>query len=263
MSRSRWDATSTVAAVILGCGLLFAAPPPHAVQDGVKFFDITPDNDGPMAGQPAIGVPDCPDPYASGRNGGRVNGLVGVPGDANTYFAASEVGGLFKSGNGGASWKHLDGHVPATTWDVAVAPGGQRVYATSFYDGRRVPLTGLEMSTDGGTTELLPVVPRVVSQTFELVVVTTSSFNATTIDPKLAQVGNTSGVIDALQNRTADVNGDGRPDLVVSYSVAAARRVQSVSGPKSPLAFRYGARDGTGWLVSDISKLGSPLVSGP
>jgi len=152
MRRSRWDATSTVAAVILGCGLLFAAPSPHAVQDGVKFFDITPDNDGPMIGQTAIGVPDCPDPCASGRNGGRVNGLVGVPGDANTYFAASEVGGLFKSGNGGASWEHLDGHVPATTWDVAAAPGGQRVYATSFYDGRRVPLTGLEMSTDGGAT---------------------------------------------------------------------------------------------------------------
>ncbi|HYS05156.1 MAG TPA: hypothetical protein VEW47_08175 [Candidatus Dormibacteraeota bacterium] len=83
-----------------------------------------------------------------------------------------------------------------------------------------------------------------------------------TLDPRRAQVGNTAGAIDALQNRTADVNRDGRPDLVVTYSVAAARRVQSVSGPRSTLAFRYGARDGTAWLVSDISRLGSPYVSG-
>jgi hypothetical protein len=94
----------------------------------------------------------------SGHDGGRVNGLSAVPGDPSTYFAASELGGLFKSTNGGASWVHLDGHLPTRTWDVAAAPGGQTVYATSFYDGRQSSLAGIEVSTDGGVTWTHPTV---------------------------------------------------------------------------------------------------------
>jgi uncharacterized repeat protein (TIGR01451 family) len=122
-----------------------AAPKVHAT-----FEDISPDNEGP-----SIGFFDCPDPCVSGRNGGRVNGLSGVPGDPSTYFAASEVGGLFKIrilADGSQRWRHLDGHIPTLTWDVAAAPGGQRVFATSFYEGRVDLTAALQVSTDGGTT---------------------------------------------------------------------------------------------------------------
>jgi uncharacterized repeat protein (TIGR01451 family) len=136
-----------VSAVV--CASLLALPARAPAQ--VSFKDISPDNEGPIPGQPNVTVA-CPDPCASGRNGGRVNGMAGVPGDPSTYFAASETAGLFKTTNGGQSWVHLDGHIPAATWGVAVAPGGQRVYATSFYDGRVNPLTGLEVSKDGGGT---------------------------------------------------------------------------------------------------------------
>jgi uncharacterized repeat protein (TIGR01451 family) len=114
------------------------------------FVDITPDNLGPYDGQAAANIPDCPAPCQSGLDGGRVHNLAAVPGDATTYFAASEVGGLFKSTNGGNSWSHLDGYLPGTAWDVAAASGGQRVYATAFSEGRRDLTAVLQVSADGG-----------------------------------------------------------------------------------------------------------------
>ena len=154
-------AWTAVLVVALWSGLLVTVPAPQAqaAPSVTAFVDISPDNEGPIVGQPADGIVACPDPCASGRTGGRVNGIAAVPGDAGTYFAASEVGGLFKSTDGGGSWYHLDGHVPNLTWDIAVAPGGQTVYATSFYDGRSVPLTGLQMSTNGGSTWTRPALP--------------------------------------------------------------------------------------------------------
>ncbi len=136
---------------------------PAGLSASAAFVDITPDNEGPLASQPGIDVNACPEPCASQHNGGRVNGLAvapGVPGLVPaTYYAASEVGGLFKSLDGGASWSHLDGHVPNLTWDIAARPGGQRVFATSFYDGRTEPLTGVQVSGDGGAKWAHPSLP--------------------------------------------------------------------------------------------------------
>ena len=139
------------------------APLVSALAATATFHDINPDNEGPLAGQPGLSIDPCPEPCASQHNGGRVNGIAAVPGIpgfvSNTYYAASEVGGLFKSVNGGASWSHLEGHVPNLTWDVAARPGGLRVFATSFYDGRHQPLTGLQISSDGGATWARPSLP--------------------------------------------------------------------------------------------------------
>lgn len=127
------------------------------------FNDISPDNEGPLAGQPGLNLDPCPEPCASQHNGGRVNGIAAAPGIPGifptTYYAASEVGGLFKSTNGGASWSHLDGHLPNLTWDVAARSGGLKVFATSFYDGREQPLTGVQVSSDGGATWVRPQLP--------------------------------------------------------------------------------------------------------
>jgi photosystem II stability/assembly factor-like uncharacterized protein len=94
-----------------------------------------------------------------------VHNLAAVPGNASTYFAASEVGGLFKSTDGGVSWFHLDGYLPGSAWNVAAAPGGQRVYATSFNEGRLDLTAVLQVSTDGGITwsGRLPAAPDTCS----------------------------------------------------------------------------------------------------
>jgi uncharacterized repeat protein (TIGR01451 family) len=165
MSRQS-SVTATVVRIAIAlasiCAVV-AAPAPDAAADSsavATFVDITPDNVGPiLVAQPGIGVDPCLDPCASQHNGGRVNGLEIVPGIPflvpTVYFAASETGGLFKRVNDG-SWVHLDGHIPNMTWDVAARPGAQRVIATSFYDGRVQPLTGIQVSADGGTTWTRP-----------------------------------------------------------------------------------------------------------
>lgn len=90
--------------------------------------------------------------------GGRVNGLAAVPGNNLIFFAASEWGGLYKTTDGGDKWNYLDGHFPQVTWDVEVNPAiPDRVYATSFYDGRKTSISGIQVSTDEGTSWSHPV----------------------------------------------------------------------------------------------------------
>jgi hypothetical protein len=94
---------------------------------------------------------DASDP--DGASGGRVNGLAAVAGNNNLYYAASEWGGLFKSSDAGQTWSHLPSHVPTATWDVEVDHGNvNRVYASSFYDGRVSSLAGINVSLDAGVT---------------------------------------------------------------------------------------------------------------
>lgn len=91
-----------------------------------------------------------------GASGGRVNSLALARGDEIAY-AASEWGGIYKSRDGGYKWTHLDGHLPSATWRVKVDPrSSERVYATSFFDGRVNSLSGINISEDGGRTWVHP-----------------------------------------------------------------------------------------------------------
>ncbi len=93
---------------------------------------------------------DAVDP--DGGSGGRVNGLATVAGNNQTFYAASEFGGIYRTTDQGQNWTHLSGHLPQVTWDVEVDPSNaNRIYATSFYDSRVNPITGIQVSTDGGT----------------------------------------------------------------------------------------------------------------
>lgn len=115
---------------------------------GVTVRDINPDDsERYKTSTPA-------DPTANG-SGGRVNNLASVAGSAQNlvFYAASEWGGLFKSTDGGRTWDHLPGHVPVVAQDVAVDRSHpQIVYATSRYDGRLEPRSGIQVSNDSGAT---------------------------------------------------------------------------------------------------------------
>src|SRR5262245_24757699 len=68
-------------------------------------------------------------PYA----GGRVCRSTGVPGDAMTYYAATAAGGVWKSVDGGISWKPIFDEQPISSiGSIAVAPSDPNVvYAGS------------------------------------------------------------------------------------------------------------------------------------
>ncbi|HXQ37640.1 MAG TPA: hypothetical protein VN843_26750, partial [Anaerolineales bacterium] len=90
---------------------------------------------------------------ADASSGGRVNGLASVAGNNQIFYAASEFGGLFKTTDGGVNWSRLNMHLPTVTWDIEVDPSNTNiVYATSQYDGRVTPLSGIEVSRDAGAT---------------------------------------------------------------------------------------------------------------
>lgn len=114
----------------------------------------------PLAGATITDVnPDASDnANANASTGGRINaGLARVVGQANTFYAASEYGGLFRTTDGGANWAHLDGFVPSFGWDVEVSPAdANRVYATSWYDGKVASLAGIQVSSDAGVTWTKP-----------------------------------------------------------------------------------------------------------
>jgi hypothetical protein len=96
-----------------------------------------------------------PDAVSGGGNlsaGGRIQ-HVAVNGNGSAYYAASELGGLYKSVDAGVTWTRLDGYTPQAAWDVAVDPANpQKVYATSRYDGRVTSRAGISVSEDGGGT---------------------------------------------------------------------------------------------------------------
>ncbi len=110
---------------------------------------------GDAAGAVPVDVnPDTSDnANVNAASGGRVNHMAAVPGDDDAFYLASEYGGVFRTVDAGVTWTRLDGHLPVVAWDVEVDPSNvNRVVASSWYDGRVDPLSGIQISSDAGTT---------------------------------------------------------------------------------------------------------------
>lgn len=60
--------------------------------------------------------------------GGRVSAVVGVSGDPNTYYVGAAAGGVFKTTDGGITWKAVFQKEPvASIGDIALAPSNPNV----------------------------------------------------------------------------------------------------------------------------------------
>jgi photosystem II stability/assembly factor-like uncharacterized protein len=135
------SAARTTVTVALCC----CAAGPVSAQLSVTVRDISPDQSSSDASDP------------DGASGGRVNGIGVDRRTPGRLWAASEWGGLFRSLDNGLTWTHVEGHVPVATWDVEVDPtNSNRIFATSFFDGRASSRAGINVSTDGGTTWVHP-----------------------------------------------------------------------------------------------------------
>ena len=60
--------------------------------------------------------------------GGRIADVEGVPGDPNVVYVASASGGLWKTTNGGVTWKPIfERQGSISIGDIALAPGNPDV----------------------------------------------------------------------------------------------------------------------------------------
>lgn len=89
--------------------------------------------------------------------GGRVDRVAGVAGDPRTYYAATASSGVWKSVDGGVTWKPIfDDEAVATAGSIAVAPSDPNVvYVGSGEANIRGDVQegdGIYKSTDGGKT---------------------------------------------------------------------------------------------------------------
>lgn len=112
---------------------------------------------------PPVAAEASPDPFERlhfrhiGPLGNRVSAVVGVPGDAKTYFAGAASGGVWRSRDGGHRWRPVfDDTGAASIGALAVAPSDANV----VWAGTGEPFIrsnvsigdGVYRSTDGGDT---------------------------------------------------------------------------------------------------------------
>lgn len=114
-----------------------------------------------LAAGPSAGA-DEPKEFAASKYrlvgpfaGGRVSRACGVPGDPLTYFAATASGGVWKSADGGLTWKPVfDDQPTSSIGSIAVAPSDPNVVYVGTGEanirGNVSPGAGIFKSTDGG-----------------------------------------------------------------------------------------------------------------
>jgi photosystem II stability/assembly factor-like uncharacterized protein len=119
-----------------------------------------------VSGQTAAGGPSVGDPaelkglkYRSigPAWGGRVSRVAGVPGDSRVYYAATASGGVWKSTDGGATWKAIfDSQPDSSIGAIAVAPSDPNIVYVGAGEanirGNVAAGHGIYKSTDAGRT---------------------------------------------------------------------------------------------------------------
>lgn len=108
---------------------------------------------------PAVpeGLFDSLDFRPIGPVGNRVPAVIGVPGDANTYYFGAASGGVFKSSDGGHRWTPIfDGQKVASIGALALAPSDPNVLwvgtGEAFLRSNVSIGNGVYRSTDAGKT---------------------------------------------------------------------------------------------------------------
>lgn len=94
-----------------------------------------------------------PNDTPSAPFGGRVQALTIDPVNPQIGYAGSELGGLWKTTDGGLNWSHVDAVPLTVVEDVEIAPSDSNlVIATGDFGGENPSQGGIWRSTDGGAT---------------------------------------------------------------------------------------------------------------
>lgn len=132
-TRIRIRAAAALGFLVLAAGFLAAAEDAGGPLQNMKFRNL-----GPAAG------------------GGRISAIAGIPGDPNTIYLGSCSGGVFKTSDGGLTWKAIFEKYPPSIGSIAIAPTnpslvwvgtGESNPRNNMIDGH-----GVYFSADAGAT---------------------------------------------------------------------------------------------------------------
>lgn len=104
----------------------------------------------------AVGCARLPQ-VVSHTTGGRTQAITVSPADRAHIVVANEFGGVWKTLDGGHSWRHLDALPTTFAFDVQFGADGRTLVATLGAHGRRVERGGIWLSRDGGRHWIRPV----------------------------------------------------------------------------------------------------------
>jgi hypothetical protein len=157
------SALATLAVVLLWTALAFTQTAPQAQAETKPAQSASTTESKPADQQPGEAKPKDLLGTFKFRNlgpavaGGRVTSVVGVPGEPNIYYIGGAAGGVFKSIDGGVSWKAIfEKEANASIGAIALAPSNPNLVwvGTGEPNPRNDVVTGrgVYFSPDGGIT---------------------------------------------------------------------------------------------------------------
>ncbi len=106
--------------------------------------------------------PYLPDNFAGiPLNSGRCHSMTTHPVDRNIIITSNQIGGLWKTTNGGTTWSHLNGLHALFTSDVCFGPDGNTVICTRNIDNNFDNGGGIWVSRNGGATWSRPATGKI------------------------------------------------------------------------------------------------------
>jgi hypothetical protein len=95
-----------------------------------------------------------PDSYAGLRwrflgthRGGRITSVSGIPGEPNIYYAGTPNGGVWKTIDGGRTWKPIFDRIPTLFMSVPASRGEVAVFSNPLTQAQRGPQQAWPKST--------------------------------------------------------------------------------------------------------------------
>lgn len=153
MTRRAFIGSALLAFMLLGTGALIWSP---LIRAGIR---------GAVSEDPLSGsswTPVGPAPILNGQGialrtdvSGRLNGVAAHPSDPNTIYVAADGGGVWKTSNGGHSWRPLTDSIATTMASVAIARSNPLVVYAGTGGAGNGPSNfgiGVLVSTNGGET---------------------------------------------------------------------------------------------------------------
>jgi hypothetical protein len=182
-----------------------------------------------------------------------------LPGDSAVMFVNCDMGGFYRSGDGGYTWALVDGHV-LTGGDrcrVAFYPGDERALSQPVSAYMYAPYRGLLRSQDKGVTWSVVLTPLQLAQGVPLWGTGPTSIRAIAIDPadpvNRMYIGTNAGAFftanaGAVWTKCSNVDGDVIDFVVLREPGAASTSYVYVCATSKGI---YSSTGGTAW--TDIS----------